>query len=93
MDHCLDAGKYHELINLRNVVAHRGTPPPQHFLNTSGSDTPSSIPSPTTLVDLASRWHYEFHLHAECINPYTVWLQDSVRQLVQETSVFTSAHL
>jgi hypothetical protein len=80
MQRCLSSPEYATLTQLRDVLAHRGTPPRQHFLSTSGPDRPSAIPS--NLSDLAASWRYDLELNAGCLEPYRVWLENSVRTLV-----------
>jgi hypothetical protein len=92
MQRCLASAEYATMAELRNVLVHRGTPPRQHFLRTCGSDTPSAIPS--NLAHLASDWRYDFHhLAAECLEPYTTWLEQSVRALVIDAEAFTARRL
>lgn len=91
MQSCLASPEYATLTDLRNVLAHRGTPPRQHFLSTSGPDTPSAIPA--NLGDLASNWRYDIELNAHCLDPYRAWLENSLRKMVIETAIFTAARL
>jgi hypothetical protein len=88
MQHCLSSPEYATLTQLRNVLAHRGTPPRQHFMSTSGPDRPSAIPS--NLSDLAASWRYDLELNAGCLEPYRAWLDDSVRTLVIGAASFTA---
>ncbi|MGH7373949.1 MAG: hypothetical protein ACREJY_06960 [Candidatus Rokuibacteriota bacterium] len=83
--------QYGHLNDLRNVLAHRGTPPRMTFLSTTGPDRPSAIPS--NLADLASGWRYDLHLSPQCLSPFKGWLENSLHQLVTSASVFVSARL
>jgi hypothetical protein len=87
----LDDAQYGQLSDLRNVLAHRGTPLRAHFLSTSGPDTHSAIPS--NLADLASTWRYDFQLSSQCLVPYKIWLENSVHQLMKSAAAFTSTRL
>ena len=91
MRQSLASSEYATLSDLRNVLAHRGTPPRQHFLSASGPDTPSTIPS--NLKDLASNWRYDMALDAQCLDPYGAWLEHTVCTLVVETASFTTTRL
>jgi hypothetical protein len=83
--------EYKQLRDLRNVLAHRGTPPRMHFFRTSGPDTPSAIPS--NLADLASTWRYNLQLNPQCLVPYRTWLEGSLDRLIKAAFGFTSTHL
>lgn len=88
MRQCLSSAEYKTLKQLRDVLAHRGTPPRQDFFSTSGPDRPSAIPS--NLSDLAASWRYDLELNAGCLEPYRVWLEDSARTLVIGAASFTA---
>ena len=87
----LASSEYTILVDLRNVLAHRGTPPRRHVLSTGGPDVPSTIPS--NLKDLASSWRYDMVLDAECLDPCKAWLGSAVRNLVGETADFAKTRL
>lgn len=89
MEVCLSSREYEQLRDLRNVLAHRGTPPRKHFLGTRNTDTPSAIPA--NLIDLASRWRYDFSLDPRCLDPYLAFLNKTLSQLVVEASRFVNA--
>jgi hypothetical protein len=91
MDVCLSSHEFKQLSDLRNVLAHRGTPPRQHFLGTGNTDTPSAIPG--NLVDPASGWRYDFPLDPRCLDPYQTFLDKTLSQLVIEASRFVNARL
>lgn len=91
MQHCLSSGEYTTIIDIRNVLAHWGTPPRQHFLSTIGPEIPSAIPG--NLTELASDWRYDVTLEARWLEPYRSWLEHAVRTLVMEAANFTAAHL
>jgi hypothetical protein len=91
MRQSLASSEYATLSDLRNVLAHRGTPLRKHVLSTSGPDTPSTIPS--NLKDLASNWRYDMALDAQCLDPYGAWLEHAVCTLVVETAGFTTTRL
>jgi len=88
MQRCLSSPEYTTLKELRNVLAHRGTPPRQTFFSTSGPDRPSAITS--NLSDLATNWRYDLELNAGCLEPNRVWSEDSVRTLVIGAASFAT---
>jgi hypothetical protein len=83
--------EYEQLRDLRNVLAHRGTPPRMHFFSSSGPGIPSAIPS--NLADLASTWRYDLQLNPQCLVPYRTWLEGSLDRLIKAAFGFTSTHL
>jgi hypothetical protein len=64
----LESSEFHELIDLRNVLAHRGTPPRLHFGSNCHKDAPSAIPR--NLKELAPNWQYDFALEPSCLDAY-----------------------
>jgi len=91
MQETLSAAQFHQLSDIRNFLAHRGTPPRMHFASTTGPDIPSAIPS--NLVALASGWRYNLELSPQCLVPYKIWLEDSLHQLIKAASAFVSTRL
>jgi len=91
LDSVLTAGEYSQLVQIRNVMAHRGTPPRQHFLSTSGPDTPSAIPS--NLADPASAWQYDLHLSPSSLDPLVEWVKRAVADLVAAAGEFARSRL
>jgi hypothetical protein len=88
MQKCLSSAEYETLTQLRNVLAHRGTPPRQHFFSTNGLDRPSAIPN--NLKDLAANWRYDMELDAGCLTSYKAWLENSVHTLVMGAASFAA---
>lgn len=91
MKDCLSSDEFKQLSDLRNVLAHRGTPPRKHFFGTGNTDKPSAIPG--NLVDLASGWRYDFSLDPRCLDPYQAFLDKTLSQLVIEASRFVNTKL
>jgi hypothetical protein len=88
----VDNDRFRLLWDVRRVLLHRaGAPPRAHFLNISGPDAPSTIPG--NLADLASAWRYDFELSPHCLDPYKVWLEESLGHLIKTAAAFTSTHL
>ncbi len=91
MESCLAAPEYQVLLDLRNVLAHRGTPPRVHFAGNSSEDTPSAIPG--NLKHLASNWQYNFALEPTCLDSYLSFLDRTLRQLILEAACFADQRI
>jgi hypothetical protein len=91
MTSTLAAPECDQLTKLRNVLAHRGTPPRMTFFSTTGANTPSAIPS--NLEGLASQWRYDLQLLPLCLDPYRAWLEGSVQELVVHAAAFSARRL
>jgi hypothetical protein len=87
----LEGAEYKQVTALRNFLAHRGTPTRFHSFGTSGQDIPSAIPG--NLADLASNWRYDLQLSPRCLDPYRVWLEDSIHELIKAAADFVSSRL
>ena len=90
MSKCLASSEFDNLLILRNVLAHRGTPPRLHSLG-NNADTPSAIPG--NLADLASSWQYTFELTPECLNIYIDFLDHTIAKLIIEAASFAKKKL
>lgn len=86
LDAALESGEYAQAVELRNVLAHRGTLSRRHFMSTSGPDTPSAIPS--NPAELASAWRYDMHLAPSALDPIADWLEREVSRLVIAAATF-----
>jgi len=50
-----------------------------------------TFPDEPLAAALAAEWRYEFSLAADCLHPYTAWLEHSVRTLIIAAAAFTDA--
>ena len=91
MASCLAAPEWQQLQDLRNVLAHRGTPPRTHFAGNGPEDTPSAIPD--NLKQLASAWQYNFTLTSGCLDVYRSYLDIALRQLVIDLANFANLRI
>ena len=91
MSSCIVAPEWLFLQDLRNVLAHRGTPPRTHFLGNDGTDTPSAIPE--NLKQLASDWQYNFSLTSGCLDDSRSYLDLTLRQLILDLASFANLHI
>jgi hypothetical protein len=79
--------EWKEINELRNALAHRGSPPRIVYLtNVPGMDRPAAIP--INLRSLATDWSYELELAAPSFQRYTYWLKTSVTSLVTTMEQF-----
>jgi hypothetical protein len=85
------ASELEVLQDLRNVLAHRGTPPRAHFLSTGPEDTPSAIPG--NLKQLASSWQYNFTLETGCLDSYRSFIDKALSQLVLDLASFATLRI
>lgn len=91
MSSCIAAPEFLVLQDLRNVLAHRGTPPRTHFAGNGPEDTPSAIPD--NLKQLASAWQYNFTLEPGCLDLYLAFLDATLSQLVLGLASFTAQRI
>jgi hypothetical protein len=91
MSTCLAAPELLLLQDLRNVLAHRGTPPRAHFASNGPKDTPSAIPD--NLKQLASAWQYNFALEPGCLDLYRSFLDATLGQLVLDLAFFAALRI
>lgn len=91
MSSCLAASALQVLQDLRNVLAHRGTPPRAHFASNGPEDTPSAIPD--NLKQLASAWQYNFTLEPGCLDLYRSFLDAALGQLVLDLASFATLRI
>jgi hypothetical protein len=88
MLNCLSASEMSELTNLRNALAHRGTPPRHHFVSLGSvvEDRSSAIPS--NPKQLAQDWSFDFPLDPTCLNPFLYFVDRQLRLLIEGAAVF-----
>jgi hypothetical protein len=91
MSTCLAAPELLVLQDLRNVLAHRGTPPRAHFAGNGPKDIPSAIPD--NLKQLASAWQYNFTLEPGCLDLYRSFLDATLGQLVLDLATFAALRI
>lgn len=88
-----DSTQYEELLNIRNVLSHRGNPP-RHYHATLNL-TPGAPPQNVFLggsQGAPPTWH-GFVLDTEALGHRRVWVAQSVRDLVAALSAFVKTNI
>jgi hypothetical protein len=85
--------KYDELSDFRNYLAHRGTLPRRQYASVGSSavDPPSEVSG--NPIQLASSWIYDFKILPGCLNPFVVFVDIAVGNIVRGLEEFATTNL
>jgi hypothetical protein len=90
MEVFLDDKQYKTLLDYRDFLAHRGTPPRTFFQGGSQSGSAAIASNPK---DLSDHWRLELFIDDQTTSNRAKWLTDTLRDLINAAEAFCESKL
>jgi hypothetical protein len=90
MEKCLSSPEYVAMVDLRNVLAHRGTIPRNVY---RGGDQDGTATMPSNPTELSTNWQYNLAIDGSTTRKYATWFIRELSSLLSSASQFCYAKL